>query len=470
MSVPSTLKGSVQSTGLVGLHNKLFGRDLPDQHPIEAITGLREILDNMTERPTVEKLGSYLYKVTYSVMPPETNTDISIGGCSAFVQDGKLYRNFDWGFSEDLSFMVNCQNFTGMAFGQLADIPALPYRVVDGVNKYGIMVATLILFNDWEWAGEGNVPLFKIPYLILSNIKSMDQVPTALPLNDLRNTPTLEAYDYLAQFIVSDGTTTYVITPSETEHKYVVQDITANPKLANFKWVPEKQVDRRDLQKRPTGVERWNMMPCELEELEFTKAYKYPNRLSEFIGIRETTKDSTDTELLEIYEDARQLYLHRERDGQTWQTMHSVVYSRDGIEALYTQEDWDTDYAANVSREYLDKQLNKIREDLKEKPTIHIDTTEYWENHPSFVGKEGDIIVYSDYSVMGDILIPNFKIADGLAYVGALPFVGDDVREVLANHISNQSIHVSQTDREYWNSKVNVKIDPTDYENIIFYR
>ena len=28
-------------------HNKLYNRDLPDQHPIEAITGLREALDNV---------------------------------------------------------------------------------------------------------------------------------------------------------------------------------------------------------------------------------------------------------------------------------------------------------------------------------------------------------------------------------------------------------------------------------------
>ena len=28
-------------------HNKLYNRDLPDQHPIDAITGLREALDNV---------------------------------------------------------------------------------------------------------------------------------------------------------------------------------------------------------------------------------------------------------------------------------------------------------------------------------------------------------------------------------------------------------------------------------------
>ena len=64
-------------------------------------------------------------------------------------------------------------------------------------------------------------------------------------------------------------------------------------------------------------------------------------RLSEFIGLRDTTKDSTDEELAAIYTDARELYLDRERDGKTWHTMHSVVYDSHGIESLCIQENWN---------------------------------------------------------------------------------------------------------------------------------
>lgn len=35
-------------------HDKLINRDLPDQHPISAITGLQDILDNI---PTIDDLA-----------------------------------------------------------------------------------------------------------------------------------------------------------------------------------------------------------------------------------------------------------------------------------------------------------------------------------------------------------------------------------------------------------------------------
>lgn len=39
-----------------GDHSKLTNRDLPDQHPIESITGLREALDKKVA-PNIEDLG-----------------------------------------------------------------------------------------------------------------------------------------------------------------------------------------------------------------------------------------------------------------------------------------------------------------------------------------------------------------------------------------------------------------------------
>ena len=73
------------------------------------------------------------------------------------------------------------------------------------------------------------------------------------------------------------------------------------------------------------------------------------------------TKDSTDAELLTIYAAAHELYEHRERDGRLWQTMHSVVYSKNGIEELYVQENWSNDYAMPDTAKIL---LPEIKNDL----------------------------------------------------------------------------------------------------------
>lgn len=157
----------------------------------------------------------------------------------------------------------------------------------------------------------------------------------------------LLATGYLLQVLVTDGTTTYaLLPPAEEGQPYVLQDITSNPKLTNFRWVSRSTVTRSDadIQTRPTGIERFNIMPCDPDDLRFTLAYEIPDRLSEFIGLRDTTKDSTDEELASIYADARALYLDRERDGLTWHTMHSVVYG-DRMEELYIQENWNDNCA-----------------------------------------------------------------------------------------------------------------------------
>lgn len=45
---------------------------------------------------SIERLGDYLYKVSYNNIPayiPSNN--VAIGGCTSYVKNGLLYRNFD---------------------------------------------------------------------------------------------------------------------------------------------------------------------------------------------------------------------------------------------------------------------------------------------------------------------------------------------------------------------------------------
>lgn len=308
---------------------------------------------------SLDRLRSYAYRVTFGDLPEETGIDSPGAGCSSYVMGGKLYRNLDWDYSELATFWVRFGGVEGMAFlpgltdSALDDdlISQLPYHLVDGRNDAGIMVSEHVLYNDWDWAGTGDTPLYKLPYLILSRVKTMADFPAQVAdiLADVYATPTLTAGDYLLQFLVTDGTTTYAIMPPESASgSYVAVDISANPKLTNFRWVADETVDRGDLQERPTGVERWNMMPCPLVNLRFTAAYETPDRLSEFIGIDGTTKYSTDAELEAIYDRAHAAYQTRTRDGATWQTMHSVVYSADGVEDLSVQEDFAQTLACGV--------------------------------------------------------------------------------------------------------------------------
>lgn len=319
---------------------------------------------------SLESKGSYLYEVTFDKLPDYNEVGFDASGCSSFVRDGKLYRNLDWKYDETAEFVVKYNDgynsITGMSFiSQLTQsnlddelIGQLPYHISDGVNQHGIMVATHVIFNDWGWKKSTytGIPLNTVPLRILESIRTMtggeweDLEYDLLPY--MESTPAIQESGYLLQFLVTDGTTTKVILPPDSDGQpYTIVDATSNPKLTNFRWVSSASVVRANLQTRPTGVERWNMMPSALSELRFTKAYESANRLSEFIGIDGTTKNSTDQELTVIYNKAKAIYDMRSRDGQTWQTMHSVVYSNHGMEELYTQENWSINYAGGLRRE-----------------------------------------------------------------------------------------------------------------------
>ncbi len=223
---------------------------------------------------SLERLDTYLFKASFDTIPEDDtgNNDTIPGGCSSFVKDGKLFRNLDWDFSELAAFHVICPGFEGMAFSpglnstELDDalIAKLPQRIMDGKNDNGIMVSTHVLYNDWEWSGDGETPLYQLPSYILQNVKSMATLQADLGniLSDLCTYQTLDNAGYLLQFLVTDGTSAFAILPPESSSgAYVLQDISSNPKLSNFRWVSSATVARASLQDRPMGVERWNMMP-----------------------------------------------------------------------------------------------------------------------------------------------------------------------------------------------------------------
>lgn len=331
---------------------------------------------------SLRRLGSYTYEITFDELPEYRPTNIVAGACSSFVKDGKLYRNFDWYYDKAPTFVVKAKGFTGIANGdKLVDgeldndiaLGQLPYRIVDGYNDNGIMMSTHVLFNDWGWNGAGNktIQLQKLPYLILTRVKSMATIREDLG-SLISNLAGLES-EYLLQFVITDGFTTYALLPPQSATgAYELVDITSNPKLTNFRWVANETVERNAayMQNRPTGVERWNEMAEDMSELRFTKAYEANTRLSEFIGINGTTKTSADSALQAIYETAHSMYANRSRNGQLWQTVHSVVYSKHGMEHLYTQENWDVDYIAE------DDTLQEIVGDLLLKKVDYFEITD----------------------------------------------------------------------------------------------
>lgn len=90
------------------------------------------------------------------------------------------------------------------------------------------------------------------------------------------------------------------------------------------------------------------------------------------------------------------------------------------------------------------------------------DTTANWSRTPRFVPKSGEIVVYDDYATVDGVAVPNFKIGDGISPGADLPFVSDDLRAEIEEHIRNMSIHITDEERSFWNNKARVDGDPED--------
>lgn len=104
---------------------------------------------------------------------------------------------------------------------------------------------------------------------------------------------------------------------------------------------------------------------------------------------------------------------------------------------------------------------------------IEVKTSAEWSGYTQYVPEAGKIIVYSDRRVIDGVAYPGIKIADGLAYVVDLPFVGDDVSAAFMNaleeHVNDQVVHITEDERQFWNNKINYNFDEQG-ENLVFNR
>lgn len=95
---------------------------------------------------------------------------------------------------------------------------------------------------------------------------------------------------------------------------------------------------------------------------------------------------------------------------------------------------------------------------------VHYGSTNYWNSQPEFVGLAGHVYIYSDHKTdsLGNNLAA-IKVGDGRSFLISLPFID----KLYEQHIENGVIHISEQERQNWNSKANVSIDSEDPTNLI---
>ena len=121
---------------------------------------------------------------------------------------------------------------------------------------------------------------------------------------------------------------------------------------------------------------------------------------------------------------------------------------------------------------------NNSEETIVIKATLRAtrDTTAHWNEHPYFVPKLGEIIVYMDRFPAEEpdgVPVPGIKIGNGVTVLKSLPFVDgegsgyEDLLEKLNQHIDNASIHVSSEDRAKWDAKTDFNASYEDEDEVL---
>lgn len=102
-------------------------------------------------------------------------------------------------------------------------------------------------------------------------------------------------------------------------------------------------------------------------------------------------------------------------------------------------------------------QIIRLIESYSGSAKVSVDTSEGWALKPTYIPKNGEIIVYSDATVL-DKNYPAIKIGDGNAYVVDLPFLGEEKVNMLLDHISDTNSHVTSEEKAFWNAKLNYDV------------
>ena len=104
--------------------------------------------------------------------------------------------------------------------------------------------------------------------------------------------------------------------------------------------------------------------------------------------------------------------------------------------------------------------------------SIYYDTKANWNAQASMISERGAFYIYSDYRTEVDevgnpTFYPGIKIGDGVSYLIDLPFMSDTAAIELYEHLADETVHISQAERLFWNNKVSSYLDANDTENLV---
>ena len=119
---------------------------------------------------------------------------------------------------------------------------------------------------------------------------------------------------------------------------------------------------------------------------------------------------------------------------------------------------------------WLDLPFFALETDIEDADSIVMKPESAWRNGADrVISKKGMIYIYT-YNEGQMPKPPKIKIGDGKAYIIDLPFITDQLQDRIDMHIANMNMHVSPTDRAFWNNKLNMPLSEVTNNTLFFNR
>lgn len=339
----------------------------------------------------IEKIHDYIHEIWYDGVDygfADLMPHTPLGACTS-IRKGKFFaRNLDWQYSECCEFFIHTPAADGRhavdGFG--GNIPALtksvvesgawnaaynwlPLSIADGHNDAGLccsmnVVPTKTAPNTYEKTTGTNPSKPTINGLMIVRYILDNHTDALAAAEDVRDNwnvvmPHTDTFDEELHFLIADKTQTIVLEFIGNEAKIIADNAGI---ITNFRMYGVN--DWNDIEPFGQGVERWfkaaelfdGGVPVaykallNMSQLFFTHAYNDDdtyNWLTEFAGLHDELTVQAAADTPSVYDAtlaaAHQAYLDRTRDGETWQTTHSVVYDIENGECIFiVQQDWTT--------------------------------------------------------------------------------------------------------------------------------
>lgn len=332
------------------------------------------------------------------------------GLCSSIARGNFLAHSYDWTYDDASTFIVHTKargsKYASVGAAQIAGLKkdfiktkklnqwykALPSMMLDGINEYGVGASINVV--PAEKSTERVIPTEEtLDYIgdIMIVRYILDNFQTAAAAVDFISkhveiimTKYLIDNDELIHCLVTDAFgDAYIIEFAYNKVQIIKPDISAMTNFYLFETVlnsdntvytPATQdathgaMKTNKITERGMGLERFNIIAADydsidsvakmralLDKLKYTRCYPSspiaadPAWLTEAVGFRGLTVESTPQEYAPVVEIMDGYYKNRERgDGLTWQTVHASVYDIRNRKLYIRVQEKDTDYEFTI--------------------------------------------------------------------------------------------------------------------------